>query len=320
MDKYYSVLGLKNTSTTEEVKKTYHKLAMKNHPDKGGDSEKFKAISQAYDEILKSRNNPTQPHFRQNVSPFHQAFQSTRNCKPNHLQKIILVKTLIVPISFAFSGGEKKISISSDETCLLCSSKCKTCTGSGIVTIEETIRTPHGLFKNMFTSECNVCKGKKILIHNNSCRICKGSRITNIQKIIKIVVKPFINEGYNQTLQNVLENTDLKVFFKFEKSPFIISNSGDIHYKQDISFIDSIFGKEFSFIHPSGETISVNTLTSNKIISNDTHMHVKGKGMIPSKNFIVDFNVKYPDRKDKDILLNARETVRNIMNEYFHLY
>ena len=33
----------------EDIKKAYRKLAIKNHPDKGGDPEKFKEIQKAYD-------------------------------------------------------------------------------------------------------------------------------------------------------------------------------------------------------------------------------------------------------------------------------
>ena len=33
----------------DDIKKAYRKLAIKNHPDKGGDPEKFKEIQKAYD-------------------------------------------------------------------------------------------------------------------------------------------------------------------------------------------------------------------------------------------------------------------------------
>ena len=49
MENYYDILGVTETATPDEIKKTYRKLAMEHHPDKGGDEEKFKKISQAYD-------------------------------------------------------------------------------------------------------------------------------------------------------------------------------------------------------------------------------------------------------------------------------
>lgn len=46
---YYEVLGIDKKASKEEIKKAFHKLAHKFHPDKGtGDAEKFKEVSEAY--------------------------------------------------------------------------------------------------------------------------------------------------------------------------------------------------------------------------------------------------------------------------------
>jgi DnaJ-class molecular chaperone len=46
---YYSTLGLKRGATDADIKKAYRSMAMKHHPDRGGDEKKFKEISQAYE-------------------------------------------------------------------------------------------------------------------------------------------------------------------------------------------------------------------------------------------------------------------------------
>ena len=48
---YYSTLGLQRGASDDEIKKAYRKLAMKHHPDRGGDQNKFKEISTAYETL-----------------------------------------------------------------------------------------------------------------------------------------------------------------------------------------------------------------------------------------------------------------------------
>jgi len=45
---YYQILGVSRNASPDEIRKAYHKLAHKYHPDKGGDEEKFKEINEAY--------------------------------------------------------------------------------------------------------------------------------------------------------------------------------------------------------------------------------------------------------------------------------
>jgi len=46
---YYGILGVSNTSTEKEIKKSYYKLSFVNHPDKGGDQVIFTKMTEAYD-------------------------------------------------------------------------------------------------------------------------------------------------------------------------------------------------------------------------------------------------------------------------------
>ena len=45
---YYSVLGLNENASDEDIKKAYRKLSLKHHPDRGGTGEEFKKINEAY--------------------------------------------------------------------------------------------------------------------------------------------------------------------------------------------------------------------------------------------------------------------------------
>jgi molecular chaperone DnaJ len=46
---YYNILGIEKGASKDEIKKAFHKLAHKYHPDKsGGDEAKFKEVNEAY--------------------------------------------------------------------------------------------------------------------------------------------------------------------------------------------------------------------------------------------------------------------------------
>ena len=58
---YYKILGVNRTSTEDDIKKAYRKLALKFHPDKNKESdaeEKFKEIAEAY-EVLSDKPRRT---------------------------------------------------------------------------------------------------------------------------------------------------------------------------------------------------------------------------------------------------------------------
>lgn len=48
---YYDVLGVGRDATQDDIKKAFRKLAAKYHPDAGGDEDKFKEISEAYNTL-----------------------------------------------------------------------------------------------------------------------------------------------------------------------------------------------------------------------------------------------------------------------------
>lgn len=45
---YYNTLGVNKNASEDEIKTAYRKMAMKHHPDRGGDEKRFKEIEEAY--------------------------------------------------------------------------------------------------------------------------------------------------------------------------------------------------------------------------------------------------------------------------------
>jgi curved DNA-binding protein len=69
---YYQILGVPRTASQDEIKKAYRKLAMKHHPDKGGNEEKFKEISTAYDILSNPEKRSEYDNPQQGFNPFSQ--------------------------------------------------------------------------------------------------------------------------------------------------------------------------------------------------------------------------------------------------------
>ena len=60
-DTLYKELELDRDASSSDIKKSWKKLALKHHPDKGGDSEKFTKLQTAY-EILSDPETVSYTH------------------------------------------------------------------------------------------------------------------------------------------------------------------------------------------------------------------------------------------------------------------
>ena len=51
MENYYDILQVPKNASFEQIKKQYRKLSLEHHPDRNGDAEMFKRISEAYQNL-----------------------------------------------------------------------------------------------------------------------------------------------------------------------------------------------------------------------------------------------------------------------------
>lgn len=128
---YYNTLGVQKDASQDEIKKAYRSLAMKHHPDRGGDTAKFKEIQEAYDTLGDDQKRSgydqpqhTQQHHGFGFPPGFDAFfghtqfsdmfrpQRSRNRDLNFATRITLEDAFYgkeMVFSFLKANGQEKI-------------------------------------------------------------------------------------------------------------------------------------------------------------------------------------------------------------------
>lgn len=109
---YYSILGVNKTSTQDEIKKAYRKLASKHHPDRGGDEALFKQVQEAYDVLgdVDKRNQYDNPQ-RQFGFNFEDIFsQAGQHFRPNARSPDTVIN-LEISMEQMISGGDLQVDL-----------------------------------------------------------------------------------------------------------------------------------------------------------------------------------------------------------------
>jgi DnaJ-class molecular chaperone len=115
---FYSVLGIDKQATESQIRQAYRRLASQHHPDKGGDTERFQEIQQAYDVLgdPQRRKEYDNPAPRMHSMPgfgfgdifqmFGAQFRDPRSVSTARLQ-------IWVSLADAITGGDRTIAVSS---------------------------------------------------------------------------------------------------------------------------------------------------------------------------------------------------------------
>lgn len=229
---YYKVLGVSKNVSKEEIKKAYKKLALKYHPDKGGDAEKFKEISEAY--AVLSDDNKRKQYDQFGHAGFDQRFSQEDIFRGADFESIFdeifgrsgfefggnifdmffgrqgyrqrgeergadLSHEITIEFEDAVNGVEKEIRIPITEACSVCNGSgaedndFETCGEcNGSGQIRRSKRTMFGMFSSI--SICDKCEGEGNII-KNKCRECKGAGVVSSMKKIKVKIPAGIDNG-----------------------------------------------------------------------------------------------------------------------------
>ncbi len=219
--KHHETLGVSPGATEDEIKKAYRKLAMKHHPDRGGDAEKFKEIQHAYEQL-------TNPEVQEDHQfPFENMFQTSMSSRPPKQYEY----TINISLADAYKGTTKTFVITRPP-------KCPMCGGHG--NIEHQIRM--GPFTQNMHQMCPTCFGrgnlegpqdKVTIVFEIAPGTMHGSRVVR---------------GDITFVMNVLPHPVFK-----RRGPMLL------YWETELTFEESVLGKVITCPHFDGD-LCINTL------------------------------------------------------------
>lgn len=205
--KYYDFLGVSKTASQDEIKKAFRKKALKEHPDKGGDPEKFKDISIAYETL-------SDPEKRQLYDQYGEEGVRDGGGMPAGMDIFDILqgrmgggqqrgpkkgKSVMHPVKATledlYNGKTSKIVISRDRLCSKCdgkggkgnTQKCSGCNGRGMVTKMKMIGP--GMYTQS-TGPCDDCGGQgEKISEKDRCTTCKGAKVLKEKKVVEVSVE-----------------------------------------------------------------------------------------------------------------------------------
>lgn len=239
MNEYYRILGIKEGSSKEEIKKAYRTLSKKYHPDLNPNNkeaeENFKKVSEAY-EILTGKQKPkNQEPFGGN--PFTQTIYKARPLK------LVIELTL----EEAYHGVTKTINYYINDICQKCDGEggfdpitCNQCGGHGHIR------------QGPFAFVCNNCGGSGKL-YKNVCYTCSGSGVIKKQTEVEITIPKGTTDNSVFTYPNVGnyikggDRGDVYFMIKIKTHKTYKLEGLNLKRKIDIPFIDILLGTEKEF-------------------------------------------------------------------------
>ncbi|MEI6628214.1 MAG: molecular chaperone DnaJ [Alphaproteobacteria bacterium] len=311
---FYEVLGVKQDSKDDEIKKAYRKLAMKFHPDKNpGDKkaeEKFREATEAYEVLLDSQKRAAydryghaafqqqqqqgggggggHPGFGGSFADiidemFGNAFHGGGSAQASQAGADVRYN-LDISLEEAYRGKTAKIKFTTLVSCTSCKgsggeagsrpTNCTACYGRGKTRYQQ----------GFFTIErtCATCGGAGQTI-SKPCRPCNGSGRARKEKNLEVKIPAGVDEGTRIRVTHEGEaglrgapSGDLYVFLNVKPHNLFKRQGADILCKVPIQMVVAAIGGEIEVPTIDGSQANVKIPVGTQA---GQQFRLKGKGM-----------------------------------------
>lgn len=279
---YYEILGVSKSSSGDEIKKAYRKLAMKYHPDRNpGDKEaeaKFKEATEAYEVLKDDQKKAAYDQYGHGAFEqggmgggfsggggfdFNDIFGNFsdifgdfgggsrgQNKRSSAIRGADIRYNLEISLKEAFEGLTEKISFT-------IASKCESCDGTGgkngAKPVECStckgrgkVRAQQGFF--IVERTCTTCAGAGQVI-SDPCDVCHGDGRVNKKRTLSVKIPAGVEDGNRIRLSGEGEagqrggpNGDLYVYVTIRSHELFIRQGDDITIEVPIKFTTAALG------------------------------------------------------------------------------
>lgn len=328
--KYYEVLGVSKNATQDDLKKAYRKAAIKNHPDKGGDPEKFKELAQAYEVLSDPEKREIYDQYGEDAlkegmgggggmhDPF-DIFQSffgggggsSRGRRQRRGEDV--VHPLKVSLEDLYSGISKKLSLSRNVLCSKCngkgsksgaSMKCSSCQGTGM---KVSIRQLGPSMIQQMQHPCNECKGTGETINDKDrCPQCKGEKVVQEKKVLEVIVEKGMQNGQKITFPGEADEApdtvsgDIVFVLQQKEHPKFKRKGDDLFVEHTLSLTEALCGFQFILTHLDGRQLLIKS-NPGEVVKPDQFKAIYEEGMpmyrrpFMKGKLYIHFTVEFPD-------------------------
>ncbi|XP_031503330.1 dnaJ protein homolog isoform X2 [Nymphaea colorata] len=332
--KYYEVLGVPKNASQEDLKKAYRKAAIKNHPDKGGDPEKFKELAQAYEVLSDPEKRDIYDTYGEDAlkegmgggggDPF-DLFQSFFGGSPfggmkggssrgrRQRRGEDVIHPLKVSLEDLYNGTSKKLSLSRNVICSKCkgkgsksgaSMKCAGCQGSGV---KVTIRQVGPSMIQQVQQHCNECRGSgEIINEKDRCPQCKGEKVVQDKKVLEVVVEKGMQNGQKITFAGEADEApdmvtgDIVFVLQVKEHPRFKRKGDDLFVEHTLSLTEALCGFQFVLTHLDNRQLLIKSQPG-EVIKPEQFKAIDDEGMpmyqrpFMKGKLYIHFNIDFPD-------------------------